>query len=124
MRFVQAENDLFAGSVLKNIFFDRTPSKAELTACAKLLKSETLEAADASKLSTGEKRRVLLLRGLMSNSHTLIFDEPTANLDANTSAVFWNNQGQRTMIVVSHTIDDASLNRFDTQLNFNALIKS
>ena len=66
----------------------------------------------------------------MSNSHTLIFDEPTANLDANTSAVFWNmlfdwfNQGQRTMIVVSHTIDDASLNRFDTQLNFNALIKS
>ena len=130
MRFVQAENDLFAGSVLKNIFFDRTPSKAELTACAKLLKSETLEAADASKLSTGEKRRVLLLRGLMSNSHTLILDEPTANLDANTSAVFWNmlfdwfNQGQRTMIVVSHTIDDASLNRFDTQLNFNALIKS
>lgn len=130
IRFVQAENTLFNGSVLENIFFDRTPSDDELAICAKLLKKSTLDSADAASISTGEKRRVLLLRGLLSNSRTLIFDEPTANLDANTSAVFWDmlfdwfNQGDRTMIIVSHTIDETNLNRFDKQLDFNSLIKS
>ena len=53
-----------------------------------------------------------------------------ASSDANTSAVFWDmlfdwfNQGDRTMIIVSHTIDETNLNRFDKQLDFNALIKS
>lgn len=127
---MQAENTLFNGSVLENIFFDRTPSDDKLALCAKLLKKSTLNSADAASISTGEKRRVLLLRGLLSNSRTLIFDEPTANLDANTSAVFWDmlfdwfNQGNRTMIIVSHTIDETNLNRFDKQLDFNSLIKS
>lgn len=130
MRYVQAENNLFDDTVLKNIFFDRDPSQAELQNCQKLLKPEALLADSPENLSTGEIRRVLLLRGLLAEKSMLVFDEPTANLDTATSAVFWKmlfdwfKDGKKTLIVISHTIDESALANFDHSLDFNKVVKS
>ena len=35
------------------------------------------------KLSTGESRKVILIRALLQDSNTLVFDEPFDGLDAN-----------------------------------------
>lgn len=128
--FVEADNNLFNDTVINNIFLGRTPTEEELQYCSQLLSPKILQADDSTTLSSDETRRVLLLRGLMSRKSNLIFDEPTANLDKKTSRVFWqmlNNWFKKTrgtLIVVSHTLEQEELDKFDQVLDFNQLIKS
>lgn len=128
IRYIQADNTLFDDSVKNNIFFGRQPSQADLAVCLKLLPQAVLDKLSTEALSTGETRRVLLLRGLLSGKSVLVFDEPTANLDAMTSDLFWNlvnswqEQSGNTLIVVSHTLPIDKLRLFDHQLDFNSVV--
>jgi ABC-type lipoprotein export system ATPase subunit len=70
---------------------------------------------DVRKLSAGEKRRILNLRGLMSKKKILIFDEPTANLDDINGSLFWKeiSESEKTVIVVSHDVPLKEKDIFD-----------
>ncbi|KRM67654.1 hypothetical protein FD06_GL000806 [Apilactobacillus ozensis DSM 23829 = JCM 17196] len=128
IKMISASNTLFNDTVINNIFFDKIPTEKEYNYCLNLLSKPILDKTSIDTLSTGQKRRVLLLRGLLSKSSTLIFDEPTANLDAITSNKFWElifkwqNNPKNTLIVVSHVNDEKIINRFNHFLDFNKLI--
>lgn len=77
--------------------------------------SESLDRAHASPLrhkafsalSTGEKQRVLIARGLATQASVMLFDEPTANLDRYHRAMTWELmetlvQEGKTILVASH----------------------
>ena len=59
-----------------------------------------------SQLSTGQKKKVHIIRSLMRNTVIYMWDEPTANLDDKSKIVFWKIIEQmhksKINIVVSH----------------------
>ena len=62
------------------------------------------------QLSGGELRRMLIARALMNNPEVLLADEPTANLDVETTKEIMKllekiNHNGTTIIVVTHEID-------------------
>jgi lipoprotein-releasing system ATP-binding protein len=77
-----------------------------------LLKSLGLEAAIdklPNQLSGGQRQRVAIARALANNPHVIIADEPTGNLDSNsTDQVFGILRDvarqNRTVIVVTHDL--------------------
>ncbi len=119
--YVMTDNNLFEGSPIFNILLRDEYSEEELQYMKKFLSEEKLLSEDVSKLSSGEKRRLLLLRGLMSDKSTLIFDEPTSNLDSFNSEIFWNELlklKHRTIIVVSHNTPEDVYEKFDMKYDF------
>ena len=63
------------------------------------------------QLSSGEKRKLILASLLVSKPKVLVFDEPTANLDTESSKIFMdiikdlNVKEKKTIIFISHNID-------------------
>lgn len=70
----------------------------------RFLFSSNLQYSYISKLSGGEKRRLYLLRVLMSAPNVLVLDEPTNDLDVETLSVLeeYINSFNGTVITVSH----------------------
>ncbi len=72
-----------------------------------------------SRLSSGEKQRLGLLRAIQFNPEVLLLDEPTANLDANNTSLVetfvksYLQQSNAASIWVSHDIEQ--LQRISTQ---------
>jgi putative ABC transport system ATP-binding protein len=72
------------------------------------------EAKRAKDLSGGEKQRVCIARALVTEPSVIFADEPTGNLDSNTSAVIeemlfrLNKEKGITLIVVTHDDDLAA----------------
>ncbi len=73
-----------------------------------------------SQLSGGEKQRVAIARALINDPEILLADEPTGNLDEETSEVIFgilkdiNKRKNQTIIVVTHSRDLAQIS--DRQL--------
>lgn len=121
---VEAKDCLFKKSSVYNILFRDECSNDELDYMQRFLPKEQLLAEDATKLSTGEKRRILNLRGLMSNRSVLIFDEPVGNIDKENSDIFWEEviNLSKTVIVVSHDSPKWVKEKFDHVLDFKNLV--
>ena len=90
------ENVLFSASVLDNIrFANPEASRAEVEAAAHVACADTFIDAlpdqydtplgeRATKLSTGQRQRLVIARAVVKDAPILILDEPTAALDAAT----------------------------------------
>lgn len=67
----------------------------------------------AGRLSGGMRRRVAIVRALMSDADVIYFDEPFTGLDRDTKlkVIDYINRraGGRTLVFVSHDAEDASL---------------
>lgn len=129
---------VFQGSVFENIVYPNFPKKnpelqrardRAVTLVLNLLLAHTQSGAElflnkkvgfmGEGLSGGEKARVALARLLFADRSVLLLDEPTANLDGESAAAFWQavwkwqqTPGEiRTVVAVTHHLKD--LDQFD-----------
>lgn len=114
------ENILFTASVLENIGYavpdaDRDAViAAAKVACADEFISQLSEGYDtplgerATKLSTGQRQRIVIARALVKDSPILILDEPTAALDAETELRVMDNLREwgesRCVFLITHRL--------------------
>ena len=114
------ENILFTASVLENIRYavpeaDRdTVIAAARIACADEFINQLSQGYDtplgerATKLSTGQRQRIVIARALVKDSPILILDEPTAALDADTELRVMDNLREwgesRCMFLITHRL--------------------
>jgi tungstate transport system ATP-binding protein len=66
----------------------------------------------AKKLSGGEQQRIALARAFLLDSHVLLLDEPTANLDPNSAmiiekAIVGKKSSQRIIVIATHNLNQA-----------------
>jgi len=66
----------------------------------------------AKKLSGGEQQRIALARAFLLDSHILLLDEPTANLDPNSAtiiekAIIGKKSSQRIIVMATHNLNQA-----------------
>ncbi len=92
------ETQLFSDSILENIRYgNRNATEAEVEHVARVAGAHDFIAAlpdgyrtnlgtVTSKLSTGQKQRIAIARGLLRDARILILDEPTSALDPETEA--------------------------------------
>jgi ABC-type bacteriocin/lantibiotic exporter with double-glycine peptidase domain len=100
------------GTLMENLFLkDNSVCDDMLIKYLELLKLDKLFIQNGriidstlEHLSEGEKQRVALLRLLLHDNGIFIFDEPTANMDAENEYVFQDliNSLDKTVIIVSH----------------------
>lgn len=109
---VPAEPFLLEGT-LRNNFFGQTPPNVlgEEFAWDKPLKK------DGSNLSSGERKRIQLMRCLAFDADVYIFDEPFNYVDESAKGMIWNyietNFSNKTLIVISHeALPKSNFNRF------------
>ncbi|MDO8507322.1 MAG: ABC transporter ATP-binding protein [bacterium] len=114
---ISQEVELFNISLRDNITLDRNMSdkeievlldKVDLLSWIRGLKEglDTVVGEKGVKLSTGQKQRINLLRGIILDREILLLDEPTSNLDVLTQKKVIDFLGEylkgKTAIIVSH----------------------
>lgn len=78
--------------------------------------NKNIEDGSRNLVSTGEKQRIDILRFLVKDYDVLIFDEPTSNLDRETSKIIFDlifKISNKIVIVITHTSNEETLNKFD-----------
>ena len=83
------------------------------------------------ELSGGEKQRVAIARSMINNPEIILADEPTGNLDTETSSVInnlfkkINEEKNQSIIIVRHSLDLANLakNRYKVEKGKFSLVE-
>lgn len=113
---VSQEIELFNMSIKDNLCLDRKIADEEIIKYLKELELDeillfeegiyTIVGEKGLKLSTGQKRRINILRSYLMNKDIYILDEPTSNLDKHTEEIvvkfilkYFNN---KTLIIATH----------------------
>ncbi len=113
---VSQEIELFNMSIKDNLCLDKEISDDTLIAYIKELELNeilmfkdgiyTLVGEKGLKLSTGQKRRINLLRSYIMDKDIYILDEPTSNLDEQTEKIvvnfILNHFADKTLIIATH----------------------
>ena len=77
---------------------------------------KSIEEGSRNQVSTGEKQRIDIARFLVEDYDVMIFDEPTSNLDKETSEIIFDlifGIKDKIVIVITHVNDENTLNSFD-----------
>lgn len=121
--FIQRNEFLVDGNVKDNILLYRTDAYEERLngVCDALkldetLKKKQIDISNKSEVSFGEKQRIDTARFMIGDYDMLIFDEPTSNLDPDTSEAIYNMIfaiKDKIVIVITHDTSEEYLNRFD-----------
>jgi ABC-type multidrug transport system fused ATPase/permease subunit len=124
--YVPQNPQIFNGTIKDHIGYGRNDSKeSEIIHAAKISgadsfiqelpeKYNTQIIEDASNFSVGQKQRLELARALVKKSPILILDEPTSNLDAESTKIFLTSLkkildlGEITVIIVTHYFKDVT----------------
>ena len=125
MTVIQQNVFIFNSSIRDNVTMFRDFSsdkvedalgKAHLEELIKERGSSYLCGENGKGLSGGEKQRISIARSLLKDSSILLADEVTSALDAKTSHEVINeilDLESMTRIVVTHTLEEATLSRYD-----------
>lgn len=107
--FVQQDPYLFEGSVMENIRIGNPAAgeeeiKAVMEKLGILYLADRIVAAHDRSLSGGEMQRISIARALLKGSSLLIFDEPSNNLDADTTKWIADfiRECEETVIFITH----------------------
>ena len=97
-----------SGTTTNKISFTSNNSKVDEVLAR--LNISHLKNQSFTKLSIGQRQKVLIARSLVANNDLLVLDEPTSNLDPNTTIEIFELlkeiSKQLTVIVISHDIND------------------
>ena len=109
-----SEFHVFPGSVLKNINFtlfnkENYESNNLDSLNLNIALSHQID-GKATNISQGQKQKILLMRSLSQEKDIYLFDEPTGNLDRNSTELFLNEveklvNEEKIVIVVTHDKD-------------------
>ena len=113
---VSQEIELFNMSIKDNLCLDRKMTNEEIIKYIRELELDeillfndginTIVGEKGLKLSTGQKRRINILRSYLMNKDIYILDEPTSNLDAHTEEIVVNfilkYFRDKTLIIATH----------------------
>lgn len=121
---VWQETRFFRVTVKENMYFGEERLENELEKNAELVNVtpiirglpeglQTVLHKSGEEFSGGERKRLALLRAIVSNPHLIILDEPTAGLDPNNQEFFWNMIEELgsdvTRIVATHDVERAMI---------------
>ena len=111
---------LFAGTIADNVSIGRIGAEMDdIVNAARAAgihdkidsledKYNTVVGENGAGLSGGEKQRICIARALVSGADVLLFDEPTASVDAETEKIILNTlrqlSGRKTIILISHKL--------------------
>lgn len=125
--YVSQDNFLFHSSIKDNIlfgagekidadFFKNICRITEVDSFVEQLPDSynTIVGDRGDKFSEGQKQRIALARALAKNAELFIFDEPTSNLDKNTSKILkgiinYLKENGKTIVVITHKDEDLVL---------------
>lgn len=122
VQYVAQEPYLFKLSAIDNVYFgDKENEESMITRMGRLGISDLFNDPSAllsnrDRISGGQKQRLVIARALYHNPDVLILDEPTANLDYETSINTINYVSDSDcgiLIVITHNADAQFLNQFD-----------
>lgn len=113
---VSQEIELFNMSIKNNLCLEKNLNNKEIEFYLKELELNdlllfndglnTIVGEKGMKLSTGQKRRINILRAYLMNKNIYILDEPTSNLDIHTEEIVVNfilkYFKEKTLIIVTH----------------------
>jgi ABC-2 type transport system ATP-binding protein len=119
-------------SFLKDIeevfHFDKITFNSRLHSVAKHLNCEELLNKNLHSLSSGEKKKIMIIQALLHDPDLLIMDEPTENMDPESRSQFYKliaaeHKKGKTIFVSTHQLDEISKYATDVVVIKNGEIK-
>ncbi len=103
-------SNLAYGLKIRKVPKEEIPKK--VTDALQAVRLSGFEKRRAKRLSGGEQQRIALARAFLLDSHVLLLDEPTANLDPNSAiiiekAIISQKSSQRIIIMATHNLNQA-----------------
>lgn len=124
MTTIWQEPRFFRTTVKENIYFGegglekQLEKNMELVNAKSIIRSlsegiQTVLHKSGEEFSGGERKRLALLRAIVSNPNLIVLDEPTAGLDPGNQEMVWNMlkglEGNVTRIVTTHDVERAMI---------------
>ena len=114
--FCEQKSYVFNEALKENLMFAETASQEKISnalklACAENFINRNLIANEAGvKMSAGQQKRLTIARTILSDTPIMIFDEPFANLDSDTSNALFEGlfslKSTKTVVLITHTLPE------------------